>query len=167
MGSIEIPETATFTNHGLLIVSNNSIIVGACVEWNEGQQQDSTQVFEFGNVTVGAGETQRGEPGEPFETVPGNVRGQQIQVVRYDLFANMMETAFGTSDIESLAFQKRPFTLREVWSTPEGKYDFTRVYSGCWFTNKGRQHNAEGNRIVRVSGTIAYTKRRKLKTTAA
>lgn len=30
-------------------------------------------------------------------------------------------------------------------------------YTGCWFTQLGRQHSAEGNRIVNVNATLVYT----------
>ena len=137
------------------------MVVGAVTEWNPAHDRDINPVWEFGQVTTGTDDI-RAEPGEPYENVPANVRNMRIAVQRYDLYTAQMETAFGTTELEMLARQDRPFKLREFWSTPNGQFDFTYIYYGCWFNNLGRTHSASGDRIVKVAASIMFTRRRKI-----
>ena len=79
-----------------------------------------------------------------------------------------METAFGAigsdGDLMMLSKQDSPFEVRELWKYPARDNEATEVivYSGCWFSNIGRNYRSDGDRIINVNATLEYVKRSKL-----
>jgi hypothetical protein len=93
-----------------------------------------------------------------LEKIPGNVTGQTIAVQRYDLYVRRMEVAFGTPDVMMLSTQDTPFSVVERWQYPDGSIE-TLQYTGCWFSNIGKNYRSDGDRIVNVNATLEYVKR--------
>jgi hypothetical protein len=110
-----------------------------------------TPVFELNSATSG----------EPVENVPGNLSGLTIQVNRYDLYTKLMEKAFGSQDMHMLSDQNAPFTVRELWRYPNNTLEALE-YQGCWFNNLGRTIQSTNDRIVNVTASLTYVRRRKL-----
>jgi len=54
-----------------------------------------------------------------------------------------------------LTDQSNPLEISEKWSNPDGSTELF-VYTGCWFTNLGRNLTANGDRIVSVSASLMY-----------
>lgn len=156
---IQVPFTSTITSHGLLIQVAGEAI-GAITSFAPRQARTATPVFEFGGVTVGGGDDIQADSGEPYEIVPGNISGTELAIRRYDIYTKRFEQAFGTNDLMMLTRQDRAIKLIEYWATPDGTLDFSYVYWGCWFTSLGREHSADGNRIVMASANVMYTRRR-------
>lgn len=152
------PNTTTMTNHGLLIrVNGANDAIGAIFKWAPRKNRGAQAIYEFGSVTKGRGVSNPARPGEPYEQVPGNSTNHELTISRYDIFSNRMETAFGTKNLVLLTRQDEPITLIEFWNTPNNEFDFTNIYEGCWFTSIGREHSADGNRIVMANATLVYT----------
>lgn len=166
MAAAKIPSTATITNHGLLIQVAPGTAVGAITSWGPRQNRTATPVFEFGSLTTGGGDDIPADFGEPYEIVPGNVGGTEISVRRYDVYTKRMENAFTQGTIQQnlmmLTRQDQSIRLIEFWKSPDGSLDFTYIYYGCWFTNIGREHAADGNRIVMANATIMFSRRREV-----
>jgi hypothetical protein len=59
--------------------------------------------------------------GHPADIVPQILRTRTIQIQRYDLFPQIMEEVFGTRELITLADQFRPFSVREIWKSPQQK----------------------------------------------
>lgn len=155
-----IPYTSTVNNHGLTI-STKGNAVGAITQWGVSQTRTATPVFEFGAITTGAGEDIQAAEGEPYEIVPGNLGGTDINIGRYDIFTDLFEDAFGTDALESLCFQRSSIRFLEHFATPDGVLDIRRVYYGSWFTSIGRRQDAKGDRISMVDARATYARSRK------
>jgi hypothetical protein len=159
-----VPETLVRTSHSLTITVNGATI-GLINGWNPTQSKTITPVYQiarFAHQTF---------TGDPVEKVPGNMTGQTIAVQRYDLYPVRMEQAFGSSifaaaeaagrrDLMMLTNQDRPFIVRERWDYPDGGTEVIE-YSGCWFSNIGRNYRSDGDRIINVNATLEYVKRYK------
>jgi hypothetical protein len=143
-----------------MVIRANAQTIGALNEWNPRINRTLTDLYEFGPVTGQYAQN----PGEPFEVVPGNVSGMQIDARRWDLFNEQAETAFGTPDITMLSNQFDPIGLREVWNSPGSLNNYIRLYGGCWFQDTGRTLDAKGDRTINVGSTIRYTRRDKIPT---
>ena len=149
-----VPETLVKTSHSLTIRSGN-VTVGLINGWNPAQNRGIAPIYQIGTFHLNV------PSGEPVEKIPGNVTGQTIAVQRYDVYKQRMETAFGTTDLMMLTRQDRPFTVKELWKYPDDQGGGTEiiVYSGCWFSNIGRNYRSDGDRIINVNATLEYTKR--------
>lgn len=149
-----VPETTVRSDHALAIRADGTTI-GKVQTWVPTQSRNATDVYEF-------------EPsytGEVVEVVPGNLTGLTIQVSRYDLYNSRMEEVWGSNfSIVMLTDQTVALELREIWSNPIDSTPYPRseswIYTGCWFTQLGRNHAVQGDRIVLVNAQIRYTKRR-------
>lgn len=151
------PNTVAQLSHAMVIKARG-ITLGALNEWNPRINRTLTDLYEFGPVT---GEFAQ-NPGEPFEVVPGNVSGMQVDVRRWDLYSEQLETVFGTPDITMLSNQFSSFGMREAWTTPATQQNYARLYGGCWFQDIGRSIDAKGDRTINAGGTIRYTRRDKI-----
>jgi hypothetical protein len=151
------PGTLVRTSHSLTIRVKGETI-GLINGWNPTISRTITPVYQIATYHLQV------RSGDPVEKVPGNVTGQTIGVQRYDIYKNRMETAMGTVDLMMLSSQLDPFDVVEKWQfpqtqrRPEGGVEFI-TYSGCWFSNIGRNYRSDGDRIVNVNGTLEYTKR--------
>lgn len=148
-----VPETTVRSDHALAIRANG-ITVGMIQTWAPSQSRNATDIYEFNPPSTG----------EVVEVMPGNVTGLTIQVSRYDLYKRRMEDAWGPNySIVMLSDQTTPLEVREVWSNPVDSTPYARsepwIYSGCWFTQIGRSHAVQGDRIVMVNAQIRYAKR--------
>lgn len=163
MPTVAPPNTVAQLSHAMTIRVNGTTI-GAISEWNPRMNQTVTELYEFGVVTPGgaaAGSTAQYSKlsGEPFEKVPGNVSGMQIDVKRYDIYTRQMEQAFNTPDLHMLSNQRNAFDVVEMWTTPTNTNNFFNHYQGCWFSDLGRTISTTGDRTVNVSATLQYTRR--------
>lgn len=148
------PNTTVQLSHAMAIRAAGQTI-GAINSWAPKQTRSISELYEFGQ---GVSSAQFGlGNGEPFAKVPNNVSGMTIDVNRYDLYPRRMETAFGTADLSMLSSQNSELELREGWVSPNNENNYSKVYSGCWFSSIGRTITATGERIVNVSATIEYT----------
>ena len=140
------PNTLTKTSHSLTIIFHGKPI-GLINTWNPQQQREITPIYELNVETSGL----------PYENIPGNVKGLQITVNRYDLWKAPMETAFGVSIVSSdmLSNQQAPFSVQERWTAPNGTTE-TWSYNGCWMSNVGRNMQSTDARIVNVNATLVY-----------
>lgn len=145
------PNTQTATSHAIAIRAGNTDI-GRIQSWAPSQTRQIQTLYEINAATNG----------EIYENVPGNLGGTTIQITRYDLYSARMEEAWGPEfDIgEMLCNQVNPLTIREKWVKPSGEYN-VYVYSGCWFSSLGRNFAVQGDRIILVSATLQYEKKRK------
>jgi hypothetical protein len=140
-----VPTTSVRTSHAVAIRANG-VTIGQIQTWAPSQTRGVTHTFELNSVTSG----------EVFENVPGNMSNLTIRVDRYDLYKKKMEQAWGpTFSIMMLTDQTNPLEISEKWSNPDGSTEMI-VYTGCWFTNLGRNLTANGDRIVNVSASLMY-----------
>lgn len=140
-----VPTTSVRTSHAVAIRANG-VTIGQIQTWAPSQTRGVTHTFELNSVTSG----------EVFENVPGNMSNLTIRVDRYDLYKKKMEQAWGpTFSIMMLTDQTNPLEISEKWSNPDGSTEML-VYTGCWFTNLGRNLTANGDRIVNVSASLMY-----------
>lgn len=161
--TVKVPFSSTITSHGLLIQVSPGEAVGAITKFGPRQNRTATPVFEFGpGLTTGGGDDIPADPGEPYEIVPGNIGGTEISITRYDVYTKRFENAFKTNNLMMLTRQDKSIRLLEFWTSPDGTLDFTYIYYGCWFTNIGREHSADGNRIVMANASVMYTRRREV-----
>ena len=142
-------------------------MIGAINSWGPKQTLAITAVYEFGQVTGPYGY----EFGAPYEKVPGNISGQQIEVNRYDIYTAQMETAFGSADLSMLSNDPGVanggtgiMDVRERWITPGNAHNYDDVYLGCWFNSLGRTLATSDDRIVKVSATLEYTRKIRIDT---
>lgn len=160
--AVKVPFTSTMTSHGLLIQVAPGVTVGAITSWAPKQARTATPVFEFGSITTGGGDDIQADPGEPYEIVPGNIGGTEISCRRYDIYTQRFEEAFKTNNLMMLTRQDKSIRLIEFWTSPDSTIGLTYVYYGAWFTSIGREHSADGNRIVMANATLMYTRRREV-----
>jgi len=163
MVAVAPPNTVAQLSHAMTIRVNGQT-VGAINEWNPRMNQTVTELYEFGVVTPGggpAGTTAQYSKlsGEPFEKVPGNVSGMQIDVRRYDIYTLQMELAFGTPDLHMLSNQRNAFNVIESWLSANNIRNYFNHYQGCWFSDLGRTISATGDRTINVNATLQYTRR--------
>jgi hypothetical protein len=158
--TVQVPFTTTVTSHGLLIKTGKEV-VGCISKFGPSMSRTVTPVFEFGSQTTGTGGDVSADAGEPYENVPGNISGTQINIERYDIYTARFERAFGTNDLVMLTRQDKPIQLIEFLAGPaDNNLTFTTVYYGVWFTSLGRDYSADGDRIVKVSAQAMYTRKR-------
>lgn len=154
------PNTVAQLSHAITIRINGQTI-GAINEWNPRQNRTITELYEFGG-NVSNGDFGSGN-GEPFEKVPGNISGMQIEVRRYDIYTRQMEQILGNADLTMLSNQNTAFDCREAWSSPNNINNYENHYRGCWFSDLGRTISSTGDRIVNVNATIQYTRKDRVK----
>jgi hypothetical protein len=146
-----VPQTLIRTSHAISIRANGTTI-GQIQTWAPTQSRTITPAYELRSETSG----------EVTENVPGNITGLTIQVSRYDLFASKMETVWGTSKaLWMLSSQLNPLEVEEKWRNPDSTVE-KFLYEGCWFSQLGRNMQAQGDRIVLVNATLAYVRMRPL-----
>jgi len=146
-----VPRTLVRSSHSITIRARGET-VGLISNWTPGITRTITGIYELRQETSG----------NPIEKVPGNVAGLTIGVSRYDIYPARMEVAFGTADLMMLSLQDRPFDVIEKWLFPqdqEGGRTETIQYTECWFSNIGRTHTSDGDRIVKVNATLEYVSR--------
>ena len=145
------PFTNTATSHAIAIRVDQETI-GMIQSWAPSQSRAVQAVYEINSVTQG----------DVAENIPGVASGLTIQVSRYDLFSTRMEQAWGEGfDLrEMICNQANPLRIQEKWVRPDGSYS-VYIYSGCWFANMGRQMSVQGDRIINVSATLQYERKRR------
>ena len=169
--SVAPPNTVVQLSHAVTLTVGGKTI-GAISQWSPKETRAITELYELNasdqRTAGGAGP---GSPtvysqlsGEPFEKVPGNVSGMQIDVQRYDVYTMQMEQAFttgvgGTFGLDMLSKQQNAFEVRETWTTPNNERNYFTLYRGCWFSNIGRTIQATSDRIVNVNATLEYTRK--------
>lgn len=153
------PNTLAQLSHAM-VIRVNGVTIGALNEWNPRINRTLTDLYEFGPVTGPYFQN----PGEPFDVVPGNVSGLQIDVRRWDLYNSQVEIAFGTPDITMLSNQFDALSIREVWTTPGNANNYARIYAGVWVQDIGRTIDAKGDRTINVGATLRYTRRDRIPT---
>ncbi|RLI87332.1 MAG: hypothetical protein DRP01_02165 [Archaeoglobales archaeon] len=146
-----VPTTTIRTSHATSIRAGGTTI-GQIQTWAPNQSRTITPGYELRSETSG----------EVTENVPGNITGLTVQVSRYDLFSSKMEEVWGTSSaFWMLSDQLNPLEIEEKWRNPDGTVE-KQLYSGCWFSQLGRNMQAQGDRIVMVNATLNYVKARPL-----
>lgn len=197
---VAVPNTRARLSHALTIRARGRTI-GAVHQWAPAQGRDIDTEYEVEPNSVGL----------PVDVIPQVMGRREIRIARYDTYPEIMEEVFGTSELEVLTDQYRPFTLREVWRGPArgavaqignaiagavGAFDAARgnavaaaaassinnpflglidgitgplladmriyTYTGCWFTDLGRQMDTKGDRVVSVEATLVFTDRRRV-----
>lgn len=157
ISSGNVPRTSTRTSHGLTLRVAGGRVIGAV---NAIAHTHSRSIEEEWEIDAGA------HGASPADLVPQNVTGRQLVIGRYDLFVRNVEEVFNlTGEVVILSDQFRPFTLRTIWNSPVGiVLGGRRVYeyTGCWFTDIGRNAATTDDRIINVSATIRYQTRRRV-----
>ena len=145
------PQTDTRTDHALSIRVHGQTI-GHLQDWGPSQARTITPLYEINSAG----------PGLVVENVPGILGGLTINVGRFDLYTDKMENVWGPNfNIIMLTDQNNPLSINERWDNPDGTIEIY-TYAGCWFTSLGRSHSSQGDRITRVSATLAYVKKYKV-----
>ena len=161
------PNTVAQLSHAVTIRVNGKTI-GAISEWNPRQTRTITELYELGDGTSGG---YSAGVGVPFEKVPGNLSGMSVEVRRYDLYPQQMELRLWTSeDLTQLAAQLTAFDVRESWKFPAqlGEYGgsigngYADLYSGCWFSDVGKNLSATSDRVVNVNATLQWTRKQRI-----
>ncbi len=144
------PQTLVRSSHALTIRVGGRTI-GLINGWNPTISRTITPIYEIKTRTSG----------DPIEKVPGNVTGLTIAIQRYDIYTLRMERVFGTRDLMMLSLQDEPFEAVERWKFPDSSGGGIEVlrYTGCWFSNIGKNFRSDGDRIVNVNSTLEYVKR--------
>jgi len=144
---VQTPVTSIRTSHAVSILAGGKT-VGQIQSWAPNQSLTVTHAYELKQETSGT----------VTENVPGNISGLTIQVGRYDLFSSKMEEVWGLGyTLKMLTDQRNPFTVREKWVNPDNSVENLEYYD-CWFSQLGRNLQAQGDRIVMVNATITYSK---------
>ena len=145
-----VPHTNIRTSHAVVIRAPTGQVVGQIQTWAPSQSRGITSAYELNSVTSG----------EVTENVPGNITGLTIQVSRYDMFTSRMEEVWGSTDLTMLSKQLDPLDIEEKWSIPPNAGGGTQkwTYYGCWFSQVGRNLQAQGDRIVLVNATLNYVR---------
>jgi hypothetical protein len=147
----KVPNTSTRTDHAISIKVRGKTI-GSIQEWGPQQSRTVEPLYEI-NVA---------NSGNVAENIPGIIGGLIINVLRYDLFSERMEQAWGPNfNITMLTDQTNPLVINERFQNPNGIVEMWS-YLGCWFTSLGRTHSANGDRIVKVNATLTYSKKYKV-----
>lgn len=150
-----VPNTRARLSHAYTLQTGRGQVVGAVFRTENRTSRDVE--FEYEN-DVNAN-------GEPADIVPQIITTQSFAITRWDLYDTIMEEVFGEFEIEMLTDQTRGFKLREVWRAPNlflnsrgRRYE----YLPMWFTDLGREVNADGDRTIRVAATLSYLRKRKV-----
>ena len=153
---MSIPVTPTRTDHSLSI-KVSGITIGRIQDWSPTQNRNVVSAYEINGASDGG----------IAEVIPGNMTNLTIAVTRFDLYASKMEEVWGPDfNIYMLNDQRNPLTIKEKWTNPDGSEE-SWLYTGCWFTSLGRSHSAQGDRITRVTASLAYTRKYKASELAA
>jgi hypothetical protein len=144
-----VPTTNIRTSHAVTI-QVGTVTIGQIQTWAPNQSRTVTAAYELDSKTSG----------KVTENVPGNESGLTIQVARYDLFRLKMEEVWGNianspRGFEMIGDQLNPFQVWEKWVNPDNTQE-KWLYSGCWFSQLGRNLSAQGDRIVMVNATLNY-----------
>lgn len=141
------------TMHGLSVGHENAI-VGRIVSWNpQAYQRNVTHIYELNHKTFG----------RPVDAVPGTSQGYTISMTRTELWDDEIELSFGFDLFTDLADQTRPFKCDEYLFRGASTYRHWQ-YSGCWFQDRNLEgYQAEGEAAIRVSATLLYVSRQRLK----
>ena len=144
------PDTLTKTSHSFSILFNG-VRIGLINGWNPVQSRAVAPIYELNVETSGL----------PYENIPGNMSGLNIQIARYDLWVQRLEQVFarGQSPFDMLSNQKTPFTVVEEWLKPDGSVEAWE-YLGCWFTTLGRNISSGDARVVNVNASLIYLYKR-------
>lgn len=141
-----VPDTRTATSH-VISIRFRGVTIGTIQRWSPRQQRRQTRIYELNSATSG----------RAVEVVPGNVEQLQIDVQRYDLYSVKMHEAFGfAATASNLADHTTPFEVMEVRKLPSGVTE-TTIYTGCWFSNIGKEMAATGERTIQVNAQIECT----------
>lgn len=143
-----IPNTVTRTSHAITLKTLAGATIGMVKQWQPALTRDVNPLYEINSATTG----------DPVENIPGNAKGLTIKVSRYDLYTKRFEEAFGFYAINWITDQDNPFQVQEVYKFPNNNIE-AWVYTGCWFSQIGRNYQSDDQRIVMVDGTITYLKR--------
>lgn len=142
-----VPNTTIRSSHAVSLRAAGTT-VGQIQTWAPNQSRTVTPAYELRAETSG----------EVIENVPGNITGLTIQVSRYDLFASKMEQVWGTAQaLWMLTQQNNKIEVEEKWSNPDGTSE-KYIYFDCWFSQLGRNLQAQGDRIVMVNATLNYAR---------
>ena len=141
----KIPNVDTRTDHSISIRAGG-VTVGRIQDWAPSQSRSVSPLYELNSATSGG----------MAEQVPSVISGLTITVSRYDLYADRMEDIWGENSFLLLTDQTTPFRINERWDNPDDTVEIW-TYVGCWFTSLGRNHSAQGDRITKVSASLAYT----------
>lgn len=148
----QVPETTIRTSHAITIKANGKT-VGQVQTWAPTQSRNVKHCYQ---LATWDGTTRSGNV---TENVPGNITGLTIQVSRYDLFASRMEEVWGSpTAFYMLTNQFKPLEITEKWVNPVKNTVERVTYYGCWFSQLGRNLQAEGDRVVMVNATLSYVK---------
>lgn len=140
------PDTRAASSH-VISIRFRGVTIGFIQRWSPRQQRRTTPLYELNSDTSG----------RRVDIVPGNVEQLQIDIQRYDLFTKKMHEAFGfAATASNLADHTEPFEVQEVRKLPSGVTEAT-IYTGCWFSNIGREYTATGDRTVNVNAQIEVT----------
>ena len=145
----QLPLTKTRLTHALTIRSGNGRVVGAMKAFSPSQSRVIDEEYEVDSQASGL----------PIDLIPQTVNRREIRVERYDLYNVLMEEAFGSTELVTLADQSRPFSLREVWRGPSGVLvGGQRIYEylGCWFSDLGRTLAADNDRVSLANATVVW-----------
>lgn len=154
-----LPRTETRLNHGLFIrVKGRGI--GAILNFDVDQALQTRDEFE---LTVDEAEVAHLHPNHISAQL---LSERTINVTRADLYLDLMERVFAGDYLDMLSQQRYRFDLDEVWREPGGA-----IFGGgslwrfkdCIFERLNRSNDAGGDRVVRVSGTIRWTYRQRIR----
>lgn len=144
------PRTYTRMNHALTIRTGTGRTIGAINGWNPVETRTHEDIFE----------NEVNSNGLPVDIIPQILSTRTIRVSRYDLYARIMEEAFGTRELVVLTVQAQPFKVREIWREPSGRV--RAIEYVCWMTDIGKNHRTDGNRIVQADATLVWLSKRKV-----
>ena len=149
-----VPNTTIRSSHAVSI-RVASTTIGQIQTWAPNQSRTVTPAYQLASTLNGI------DSGEVVENVPGNITGLTIQVSRYDLFASKMEQIWGTAQaLWMLTKQVNQIEVEEKWTNPDNTSE-KYTYFDCWFSQLGRNLQAQGDRIVMVNATLNYARVRK------
>lgn len=152
-----VPNTRTRTTHGLTLRDGRTgRLFGAIHTFSPKQTRAVEEEWEIN----------RDSRGIPVDLIPQNLTSRTIGLSRYDLYTRVMEELFGTTELDILTEQRRPFRMRETWLDPTaigflGAGPRIYEYIDCWFTDIGRTLSASDDRIVKVEATLMFRDRKR------
>ncbi len=127
--------------------------IGTLSNINPSERRDVTETFVIGGQY----------PDEPFEIVPGIVRGKSFRARFIALYTDNVLEAFGrTPNIDTLVTlsdQSEPFEVQEVVVNPENNTQKGVIYQGCWLTSYDATRDIAGGDIRVIEDvTVNYRK---------
>lgn len=125
--------------------------VGSLSNISPAERRDVLETFVIGS----------GYPDEPWEIVPGIVRGKSFRARFVALYSENVLEAFGkvtASDVlVTLSDQNKPFTVQEIVTNPEDGSIKGVQYVGCWITSYDSTRDIAGGDIRVIEDvTINY-----------